>query len=573
MITSRPWHGADGCAAGEDGASVQQDGARAALAFAAAVLGAGEPQLRAQHPQQRPAGVGVDLGGRSVEAELDRLRHAVPPSPSGALPHVRAPLPLQGHSGRLVGVGQGSGPAASRSSRAMTPILPSDSRYPSSTSSYPPYPFWRSLAWISSPVSRRSVTFSCMSSPFSMILMGRWRTTRRNDSKRNASQSTSEIPSQDHEGGDHRVAHGVIGTGDAVAHRDREDEDHHGVGHGEASEQPPPRHAHQHEQEEVDGRRPHDQLRRAVRQEPGSHASFPARGTWQPRSGVLVISRSARAIPPPSRWHASRVPWMEHRSHLEEGACRTMADDAYRPRPEHRFTFGLWTVGQRGADPFGDPTRPERSPAKLVRAARAGGRVGRQPARQRPRAHRRQCRAERDQIVRDFGRVLRRSGHRGGDGRVRPVPRPRLPRRRVHLARSPRPGLRAAEGDGRAGHRGRAGREDLRVLGRPRGHRDAGGQRSARRHRAVQGRAGLPVRVLHRPGLRLPLRARGQAERAPGAPLLPRHRRLPGLHPHAGASGDGRREPRGRARAHGGPRGRALGGAGAGTRASSSTST
>ncbi len=27
------------------------------------------------------------------------------------------------------------------------------------------------------------------------------------------------------------------------------------------------------------------------------------------------------------------------------------------PRPEHKFTFGLWTVGNPGRDPFGEPTR------------------------------------------------------------------------------------------------------------------------------------------------------------------------------------------------------------------------
>ena len=32
---------------------------------------------------------------------------------------------------------------------------------------------------------------------------------------------------------------------------------------------------------------------------------------------------------------------------------------AYEPRPEHRFTFGLWTLGNVGRDPFGDPTRAE----------------------------------------------------------------------------------------------------------------------------------------------------------------------------------------------------------------------
>ncbi|MGB7876125.1 MAG: xylose isomerase [Anaerolineales bacterium] len=38
----------------------------------------------------------------------------------------------------------------------------------------------------------------------------------------------------------------------------------------------------------------------------------------------------------------------------------------YIPKPEHKFTFGLWTVGNRGADPFGSATRPHKSPAELV---------------------------------------------------------------------------------------------------------------------------------------------------------------------------------------------------------------
>ena len=31
--------------------------------------------------------------------------------------------------------------------------------------------------------------------------------------------------------------------------------------------------------------------------------------------------------------------------------------NALTPKPEHKFTFGLWTVGYNGADPFGGPTR------------------------------------------------------------------------------------------------------------------------------------------------------------------------------------------------------------------------
>jgi xylose isomerase len=38
----------------------------------------------------------------------------------------------------------------------------------------------------------------------------------------------------------------------------------------------------------------------------------------------------------------------------------------YTPKSEHKFTFGLWTVGNIGRDPFGAPTRPERSPVELV---------------------------------------------------------------------------------------------------------------------------------------------------------------------------------------------------------------
>jgi xylose isomerase len=38
----------------------------------------------------------------------------------------------------------------------------------------------------------------------------------------------------------------------------------------------------------------------------------------------------------------------------------------YTPRPEHKFTFGLWTVGNTGRDPFGAPVREAKTPAELV---------------------------------------------------------------------------------------------------------------------------------------------------------------------------------------------------------------
>ena len=44
-----------------------------------------------------------------------------------------------------------------------------------------------------------------------------------------------------------------------------------------------------------------------------------------------------------------------------------MTDDRFTPKPEHKFSFGLWTVGNRGADPFGTQVRPKMPPVDLVR--------------------------------------------------------------------------------------------------------------------------------------------------------------------------------------------------------------
>lgn len=45
----------------------------------------------------------------------------------------------------------------------------------------------------------------------------------------------------------------------------------------------------------------------------------------------------------------------------------------YTPRPEHKFSFGLWTVANRGRDPFGEPVREVLTP---VAAAKLLGDVG-----------------------------------------------------------------------------------------------------------------------------------------------------------------------------------------------------
>ena len=50
--------------------------------------------------------------------------------------------------------------------------------------------------------------------------------------------------------------------------------------------------------------------------------------------------------------------------------------DFYQPRLEDRFTFGLWTVGNRGRDPFGEAVRPALSPVRIVEKLAALGAYG-----------------------------------------------------------------------------------------------------------------------------------------------------------------------------------------------------
>ena len=41
--------------------------------------------------------------------------------------------------------------------------------------------------------------------------------------------------------------------------------------------------------------------------------------------------------------------------------------DRYAPKPEHKFTFGLWTTANQGRDPFGEPTRDPLDPIQNIR--------------------------------------------------------------------------------------------------------------------------------------------------------------------------------------------------------------
>jgi xylose isomerase len=86
-----------------------------------------------------------------------------------------------------------------------------------------------------------------------------------------------------------------------------------------------------------------------------------------------------------------------------------ISQDPYTPRPEHHFTFGLWTVGNPGRDPFGEPVRPALSPLHIVRRLAALGAYG-VNLHDEDLVPREATAAERDRIVREFQSVLAETG-------------------------------------------------------------------------------------------------------------------------------------------------------------------
>ncbi len=84
---------------------------------------------------------------------------------------------------------------------------------------------------------------------------------------------------------------------------------------------------------------------------------------------------------------------------------KAIPSDPYTPRKEDKFTFGLWTVANRGRDPFGDFVRPELAPTRSVQKLSELGAWGINlhdndlvPFDATP--------AERDRIVREFKQAL-----------------------------------------------------------------------------------------------------------------------------------------------------------------------
>ena len=55
-----------------------------------------------------------------------------------------------------------------------------------------------------------------------------------------------------------------------------------------------------------------------------------------------------------------------------------------QPTKDDKFSFGLWTVGWMGRDPFGDATRAPVDPVESVHQLAGARRVGRDLPRRRP---------------------------------------------------------------------------------------------------------------------------------------------------------------------------------------------
>jgi xylose isomerase len=94
---------------------------------------------------------------------------------------------------------------------------------------------------------------------------------------------------------------------------------------------------------------------------------------------------------------------------MSTAAAKKYPQDSYSPRPEHHFTFGLWTVGNRGRDPFGDAVRATIPPVKIVEQLAALGAYG-VNLHDNDLVPSEATSAERDKIVKGFQAALRETG-------------------------------------------------------------------------------------------------------------------------------------------------------------------
>ena len=212
----------------------------------------------------------------------------------------------------------------------------------------------------------------------------------------------------------------------------------------------------------------------------------------------------------------------------------------YEPTSEHRFTFGLWTVGNPGRDPFGEPdarralARPDRRAArpKSARTASTSTTTTWSRSTRRP--------PSATAIEAEFKKALER--HRPGraDGDDEPLQRPGVQGRRVHRATIRRSAPTRC--------RRRCAAMDLGVELGAKTYVFWGGREGARAtptknpvdaikrfREAIE----LPVRVRDRPEVRAASSRSRPSRTSRAATSICRRPELSGVHPDARSSGHG----------------------------------
>ena len=162
-------------------------------------------------------------------------------------------------------------------------------------------------------------------------------------------------------------------------------------------------------------------------------------------------------------------------------AKRWRMSDRYEPSPDDHFTFGLWTVGNRGPGPVRSRGPPAARSGGFGATPRRGGCVRRELPRRRPRPPGvlgRRARGHREAVP----PRARRHRSQGADGDVQPVLAARVPIGRVHRQRRERPPLRGRQDPRRHRPRRRARRAGLRHVGRSRRLRGRRRHGRPRRH-------------------------------------------------------------------------------------------
>jgi hypothetical protein len=223
----------------------------------------------------------------------------------------------------------------------------------------------------------------------------------------------------------------------------------------------------------------------------------------------------------------------------------------YTPKSEHKFTFGLWTVGNIGRDPFGEPVRPRIPPTRIVQKTRRAGRVGREtcttttscPSTPHPPNATASCASSSRRLDDHNMRLVMGTTNLFTDPAFKDGAfTSNDPKVRAYALQKSMHAIDLAV---------ELGAEIYVFLGRARGHGDRRRQRPHPSPPVVSRVHELPDPLCQRPRLPPQVRAGAEAQRAARGHLPAHCRRDAGVHRDAGRPQHVRREPRSGARTYG----------------------